>query len=388
MKTLDQGSIREQNMVRLWEALVERQRATRQTLAQATGLSVMTVGNLVDMLLENGALRKFPVEKSNRHAAGRKAELIEPEDARICWLLVNLTSRHFSFELISGRLQCPYRGEPYPYDTAVAYAENLRAFLLAVKDALKIHAEQGVLGAAVVVPGPYHVECDQVFNKRIPELNVLKIKETLRETLGALNYYVDEDVKFAVRAFLPKHLAGGSEALYYLYIGEGVGGAVLHNGTVLRGLNAVAGDAGQLSESEHADYEEALCLNAFAARLPVTPAGDGEELLLDAVEQVYREQPDAYRAALVDAAARIGRMLRAIRWILDPATIVIDCRYAAHERAFFLKEIRDALIAHQSPVMPDMPELIFAPTDQSSLMIGAARILSAEWIRRMVTEET
>lgn len=388
MKTLDQGSIREQNMVRLWEALVSRGQATRQTLATATGLSVMTVGNLVDMLLENDALRKFPVEKSNRHAAGRKAELLEPDDTRIRWLLVNLTSRHFTYELIPACRRRPSAGAPYPYDAAVPYADNLRAFLGGVARTLADGAADGILGAAVVVPGPYHVECDQVFNKRIPELNALKIKETLRQSLGAYNYYVDEDVKFAVRAFLPHHLSVGTEALYYLYIGEGVGGAILHNGTLLRGLNAVAGDAGQLRASPDADYEEQLCLNAFVARLPVQPDGDGEETLLAAVERAFRESPEAYLAALAAAAERIAAMLRTIRWILDPATVVIDCRYAAFARAYFLEKIKESLVARQSPVMPDMPDILFAPVGESSLTTGAARILSAEWIRRMVTEET
>ncbi len=375
-------------MVRLWEALVVRGQATRQTLALATGLSVMTVGNLVDMLLENDALRKFPVEKSNRHAAGRKAELLEPDDTRIRWLLVNLTSRHFTYEILSGCRKRPFRSEPYPYDAAVPYADNLSRFLRGVGETLTLPENRGILGAAVVVPGPYHVEYDRIFNKRIPELNALKIKETLRASLGLLNYYVDEDVKFAVRAFLPRHLEAGTEALYYLYIGEGVGGAVLHNGTVLRGLNAVAGDAGQLRASDHSDYEEKLCLIAFVSRLPIHPEGDGEEMLLKAVERVYAERPDAYLSALEDAALQIADMLRAIRWILDPATVVIDCRYAAHARDFFLDHIKEALVCKQSPVMPDMPELITAPLGESSLITGAARILSAEWIRRMVTEET
>ena len=75
-----------------------------------------------------------------------------------------------------------------------------------------------------------------------------------RRCLGPYEYYVDEDVKFAVRSFSDLIVSKQCEVLYYLYIGEGVGGAAVHGGNMLRGLNAAAGDAGHLLSSEGVTY--------------------------------------------------------------------------------------------------------------------------------------
>ena len=50
MKPMDQICIRRQNVTRIWDLMSRNPRMTRQKLAEASGLSLMTVTNLIDCL--------------------------------------------------------------------------------------------------------------------------------------------------------------------------------------------------------------------------------------------------------------------------------------------------------------------------------------------------
>ena len=164
---------------------------------------------------------------------------------------------------------------------------------------------------------------------------------TLTEQLGPFEYYVDEDVKFAVRAFDALTQQNTCELLYYLYIGEGVGGAAVHNGNLLRGLNATAGDAGQLL-GPHGIYENDLSQQAFAARLGL--CGDtGRDVQATDIAQVAAQSPERYRQALCQSAQSAADMLHGVLWLLDPTHIVIDCRYAGPFGEMYIEQVCEAL---------------------------------------------
>ena len=64
MKSLDQSTIRKQNIRRILDLLTAQSPRTRQSLAEATGLSLMTVTNLVDQLKAQQVLELTPVARS------------------------------------------------------------------------------------------------------------------------------------------------------------------------------------------------------------------------------------------------------------------------------------------------------------------------------------
>ena len=54
MKSFDQSAIRKQNVRRILDLLTLQSPRTRQSLAEATGVSLMTVTNLIDQLKAQG----------------------------------------------------------------------------------------------------------------------------------------------------------------------------------------------------------------------------------------------------------------------------------------------------------------------------------------------
>lgn len=382
MKSLDQSAIRKQNVRRILDLLTAQSPRTRQSLAEATGLSLMSVTNLVDQLKEQQVLELAPVprDSGNKPSSGRKAENISLRGGGHAWLVVDLSGNHFRYVLLGFDLtllaekNCTAEG---------AYLSRLTAFLSTIRDEITAPLDgRTLLGVAVVAPGPYEISCDTVYNQRLPELNDVKIKALMQSCLGNFDYYVDEDVKFAVRAFAPLIKPDPCELLYYLFIGEGVGGAAVHNGNMLRGLNATAGDAGQLTTPSGSTYESLLSLSSFAAVLGCH-GHDGMPLMRQ-LQDLAAKQPEAYLAALRQAAATVGDMLYSVLWVLDPSLIVIDCRYALSYREEFIGYIAENIALRLASSGKKQPELMAAPQGMSSVVRGAVQVLQREWIERLL----
>jgi len=183
-----------------------------------------------------------------------------------------------------------------------------------------------------------------------------------------------------VRAFVPLIEQDPCELLYYLYIGEGVGGAAVHSSNMLRGLNATAGDAGQLTMPSGVTYESLLSLSAFGASLGCC-AQDNKHLLQQLMDYAA-SHPQAYLSALESAAQTTADMLYSVLWILDPSRIVIDCRYALSFQDAFMDSIAKNVAARLYASKKKVPLFVPAPQGMSSVIRGAVQVLQREWIER------
>lgn len=386
MKPIDQLSIRRRNIYSIWNLFSERAVMTRQEMAEATGLSLMTVTNLVDQLDSFGVLEfAAPVDNNQQKKAGRKADLISLSSKRHAWIVIDLTTLRFRFSALTLNLKPIFPVQIHTYKQELDYETNLRHFLYAAKKAIaeQINGRE-IIGAAVVVPGPYHVDTDRVSNKRVPQLNEIGIKAALRDILGSYEYYVDEDVKFAVRAFLPIAQQTNSEVLYYLYIGEGVGGASIHHENVLRGFNTVAGDAGQLLSASGKTYESLLSLRAFAEDCMLsTDDNDSDSELMKRIHGCYEQDCERYLQALKKAAVTTGNMLHNVCWLLDPKHVVIDCCYAWPCKDVFCKLVEQQLTCLLGD-SAQAPGILPSPFEMQSVIPGAIKVISREWIARVV----
>lgn len=386
---LDQIDIRKQNITRIWEVLSSKTTVTRQELATKTSLSLMSVTNLVDHLNRHHVLSfasPVPENTVRKKAAGRRAEIISLNGEDHAWLLIDLTDRHFRFFALALNKSVLCASPAWGYEENRGYQANVTGFLRRCRKTLENELRRReILGVAVVVPGPYDIDADQVHNKRIPEINAIAIKELLRNELGMYDYYVDEDVKFAVRSYMFLAAQSGSELLYYLYIGEGIGGAAIHAGNVLRGLNAAAGDAGQLLSGPSAVFEETLSLRPFARSIGLNDTqGLSEDELLERIDGVSYADPALYQARLMEAAEQTARMLYSVVWMLDPKQIVVDCRYARTLETEYVSRLNECLKARVNGALTQTASVIPALHDRRSVMYGAAQVLSREWIGRIV----
>ena len=382
MKSLDQSAIRKQNVRRILDLLTLQSPRTRQSLAEATGLSLMTVTNLVDQLKIQQVLTLSPVERCGdvKRPSGRKAENISLCGSRHAWLVVDLSGSSFRFTLLGFDLSVIVE-KSYPSEGD--YLPRLEAFLSSVREEIaEPLSTRTLLGAAVVTPGPYEISSDTVCNQRLPQLNNVGIKALMNRCLGPYDYYVDEDVKFAVRAFTSVIEHDPSELLYYLFIGEGVGGAAVHAGNMLRGLNATAGDAGQLTTASGATYESLLSVSSFAASLGCCT--DDIKQIAEQLRACAAQSPEDYLDALRHAADIASEMLYSVSWVLDPSHIIVDCHYAAPFEQDFIQQIIHSLSGRLAASGKRFPVIVPAPQGMSNVLRGAVQVLQREWIERIL----
>lgn len=384
MKPIALSSIRRQNLEKVLDLLTLAPAMTRQELADATNLSQMTVTNLVELLKKQGVLRLTPMQRdeASRHHQGRKADAISLSGEKKAWLIVNISSRQFSMKMLGFDLSLllelhdDQRGE---------YLPRLENFLQEshpkVQGALQ-HRE--LLGVAIVTPGPYEISSDTVNNQRLPQLNGIRVKELFRRCLGPYEYYVDEDVKFAVRAFTDLTVLPECEVLYYLYIGEGVGGSAVHGGNMLRGLNATAGDAGHLLDRGGATFESRLSTEAFLRQMDVSEPVSAEKLS-GFLEALAQEHPQRYAAALDEMAAITAKMLHGVLWMLDPTHIIVDCVYAHPQEDTFIAAVKKHLQQHFDGENRLLPQLLPCEPGVSSVRRGAVSVLQRAWLERILT---
>ena len=384
MKPLALSSIRLQNLSKVLDLLTLSPAMTRLDLADATALSQMTVTNLVELLKKQGVLRltSVPRDEASRHTLGRKAEAISLCGDRNAWLEVNISSRQFSMKLLGFDLALlleihdDHQGE---------YLPRLESFLQESRPkVLTALGDRELLGVAIVTPGPYEISSDTVSNQRLPELNGVQIKELFRRCLGPYEYYVDEDVKFAVRAFSDLTAQNHCEVLYYLFIGEGVGGAAVHGGNMLRGLNATAGDAGQLTGDASSTFESRLSTETFLGKLGITEPVSAEKLP-SLLEAIAAEHPQRFNAALDEMAAVTAEMLHSVLWLLDPTHIIIDCIYARPAGDAFVQATERHLRRLFQAENRLLPQILPCQPGVSSVLRGAVSVLQRAWLERLLT---
>lgn len=380
MKKLDQSVIRRRHLQRILALLNENPGLTRQQLCDATGVTLMTITNLIDFLKEQSVLAFAPVDReanSGRRTPGRIAERIFLNGENHAFLIVDLSGSNPRYWL-TGFNMTQLKSGAYAGEAHADESIRLKAFLSALRATLPSLLEgRELLGISVITPGPYSPESDTILNQRLPGLNHLSIRSTIAEALGEYHYHIDEDVKYAVHA---QGNAASGEVLYFMHIGEGVGGAALTGDRMLRGLNGAAGDAGQLRDYTGRTYEERLCSAAFLCALNADNAPDAAHQL----RHIAQEQPDAYKSVLQEFARRTADLLYSVIWMLDPDKIVIDCQYAPPFGADYIICIREALKKRFNDTARSLPELALSEEGMGAALRGAVQALQCEWIERIV----
>ncbi len=390
MKAISQLEIKKRNLIRLYDELVRKGNITRQYLARKTGLSLMTICNLIDFLSANGVIDLFDDAKpavDKARSAGRKAAKISLNNSRFYWVLLDLTTVHFRYTAYNQNLQMIDSATPYSYEPSLDYATNLQNFLAMTYHKLETNlTDREMIMAIAITPGPYDVARDTIFNKRIPELNKIHIKETLISFLGNHLYGVEEDVKLAVRAYLQDDLEIEDRMLYYLYIGEGVGGAVAYNLSVLRGLNAVNGDVGQLLTRDGVLYENAVSIRAFARAIGIDEDMESwdENDLIRAIEQSALEDHENYAQTLNRFSTIIAEMLVNVLWMLDPHIIVVDCSYVVSAQKEFIGLVEKHLYRLTHRTLQRMPQIVFRANEIHNVVIGSSKMVRATWLQQLL----
>ena len=284
---------------------------SRQTLAQACAVSMPTMYQSLNELMDEGLVR-FSGE--GRSTGGRKAQGLDiVPDARIA-LGMAVTEDQLRLVAVDLRLQeLAYRKLPFDLARSLGTRENA---LPGIVEAFLSDAgldPQRVLGVGITIPGILTPDRASIFFA--PTLGLRDVP--LQELTKDIPYPVRVDNDGSASGHAECFVRGGRQNLAYLSLEDGVGGAVLMAGQPYEGDHARSGEFGHIcvepggrlcSCGKHG------CLEAYCSARRV------EESFGVDVETFFRgaEAHDpAYENLLYDMLRHLATAINTIRMTLD-----------------------------------------------------------------------
>ncbi len=230
------NTIKTESVRAVFSSIAKEKMLSRAAIAEATSLSLMTVGKVADLLLARGVLVQSVEAKAS---AGRRAGVLclNPDKR---FFVLDMSSRAFSFTVLDTALDVTETVE-YTYNTAFDLSENISLFLKNVKIYILRNLTEGqAVGVGLLVSGAYCAVDDTVRGSRIFDMETVHLKQMTEEVLALPVFAVENGMSSAVTA-LSAHAEEGKVAAY-LSLGETLEGALFSNGTILCGRDGYAGN--------------------------------------------------------------------------------------------------------------------------------------------------
>jgi predicted NBD/HSP70 family sugar kinase len=320
-------------------ALMVHDRMTRAELAAYTGISKPTVGESVRRLVASGVLVDTGERTTGRGRIGSYYALAGDIG---CALAVSVAPEGVVAEVVDARGRILARGQ-----AAVTRPARLRQ----VASALRLvcvevagQAPSPVRLAMVSAADPVDRASGRLV--RVPDapflLGELSPAEVLAEAVRG-PVVVDNDVNWAARAEL--EAAGQAWAdVFYLYLGEGLGGAVVSDGDVRRGRSGIAGEVAHVI-TVGPDGTAMRFLDVFGTlglRHPGSTAID-----IAALDRAIGDAAsgDTVLAALAGA---IGGVVSSVVALCDPELVVLGGPWGG--RPAIVDAVREAAVGLRQPV--------------------------------------
>ncbi|MBN9241415.1 MAG: ROK family transcriptional regulator [Mesorhizobium sp.] len=275
----------------------------RGEIARRVGLTVQTVSTIVRELAEQGYVLSAREQPKGRGLPA-SALRINPEGGHavgvhLTPLGVDAALIDLSGEVIgSAHREAPQASPDLAFDLIAAMVPELTG----------LRPGGRILGVGMALPGPFDVESMSfVGPTTMTGWTGVALKERLAEASG-LAAFIETDMAAAA---LGEQLYGYGTQLsdyYYLYFGYGLGGAMVREGTVMRGARGNAGEIGHIPvvpDGEACPCGNRGCLERYVSLEALQRRGQGES----------------------DWVAGIGPLFRnaivTIENLFDPETVVI-----------------------------------------------------------------
>jgi predicted NBD/HSP70 family sugar kinase len=320
-------------------ALIAGGRMTRAELSVATGLSKPTVAQAIRRLVHKGLVRDTGVRTTGRGGVGTYYAL---DDAAGIGLAVAIAPEGIVVEVVDpagNQLARAERDVVRPAKPA-AVRRLLASATRSVVGALPVgHAAVAVVSAADPV--------DRATGRlvHLPDAPFLVGELDPAATLSAFVHgpvHVDNDVNWAARHEQAARERGGeaTDDFAYLYLGEGLGCAMVADGEVRRGHRGLAGEVSHVLTVGPGNT--AIPFTAVFDRLGVRQPGSAAidvDALISALDQPRR---------LGVVAKAVAGVISAIVALTDPASVVLAGTWGTRPR--LIDAVRDIVGEGARPV--------------------------------------
>ena len=242
MKTSELRKINKRNVLRY---ALRNKSATKPELASVLGLSIPTVGQLVEELISEGLLRTAGTEESS---GGRRAVRIEPVIDAHHAVGVDITKHHVYFIVVnlagetvaSERVRRRYEDKPEFYEFLTSYRRDMCE---------RYQIQDGsILGIGVAVQGLISQDQKYFYSHMLENQRVTKVFD-FNDTHP--HFFLNDGTASCMSEYFDENTP---DDFVYLMLSRTVGGAVVHNRKIQEGIDFHAGEFGHMIL--HPDREE------------------------------------------------------------------------------------------------------------------------------------
>lgn len=348
--------LRELSDEHVLRALMDETRLTRSELAALTGISKPTVGESVRRLAAAGVVVDTGARTTGRGRAGSYYALAD--DAG-CALAMSIAPEGITAEVVDahgGVLARTWEQVSRP-----ARPGRVTASVRAACERARAEAETRAPIRLAVVSAADPVDRATGRLVQLPDAPFLVGELAPAQSLAGLvagPVLVDNDVNWAARAERSAAGPGAMDDFIYLYLGEGLGCAVVSDGEVRRGHSGIAGEVAHLI-TVGPDGRAMAFIDVFAG-LGVRHQ-DSTAIDVVALTTALTGPGRAARATREALGMAVGGMVSAAVALTDPAVVVmggpwgaspvvLDAVRAARDRLARPVTLRPALVTEDAPL--------------------------------------
>ncbi|MGJ8454483.1 ROK family transcriptional regulator [Pseudothermotoga sp. U03pept] len=316
---LNPVSMKRENKRMILRYLVEKGQSSRVEIAQHTKLAQSAIWRIIGELTSDGLIenRGFSTGKRRKpviYAPARSFITSVIYNVEVLETLVAVGFLDGSWKLIE-RFPTPSGFELFKEKVMKSF-ENI---------AMNHTFRENITKVVFSLPGMVNYEKKILIYAPNLKWKNIDFKKTFEDL--KLEVFVENDANLSLMAeqFFSRDVKR-SKVAFFLYFGEGIGGAISVNGSIVRGKNSAAGEIGHVTlDGNNSEVERFLSVVRLVDKARIW-VGSGENSLREKFQHLRRlwfSGQDDVRKVLQDYLHHVAIVLRNIIYLLNPDVIVL-----------------------------------------------------------------
>ncbi|MBM7599039.1 putative NBD/HSP70 family sugar kinase [Virgibacillus halotolerans] len=374
----DQKNVREYHYFLLLNLIQKHKQISRSQLASLTMISNTTVGKIVKQLIED----KLIVEVGQREGdVGRRATILEinPKGAYIIGVDIDLNTIKIAYVTLDGMV---IKKQNFNFDVqqpAEFVLDKIATGITSLVSDMSVADAEKILAVGISIPGLVSWPDGKILTVPQFSWNNIPIKEYLKKELG-FHVYVDNHV----RAELLAESLFGSMVEYSdavcLYIGSGVGSAIMVNNEILRGQRNTLGEIGHMTLDPNGalcDCGRLGCLQTFLCSSEIEKQTMRS---IDEVSWAYEEGKDWAVKIIGRAKSYLGLAISNIICMYNPSAVLL-AGPMIEQFPILVEDLGDLSNDLVWTPLRDSFQLVLPDIGKDSGVVGASALVLNEFLR-------
>lgn len=296
LQKMDKDVMKAYNTRLILSHIIRSRSISKGTLAQITGLSVVSVSRITDEFIQRGLIEL--VDSETQGNLGRPSKDLRLNDQALRALVVYVERSETYFGIVDSngkildvRKTAFHPAEVPPSDLCAFLQEEITRFL-------NEHGHIRVIPIiSLIVPGIVDNAAGAIRFSSVFRWTDVHLAEQLRLLMPQYRFVIENDIKAVATAEMYFGLSRSSYDSVVLNIGDGIGAAVIINQEIYRGQHNIAGEIGHIVTNQVGRLCECGqfgCLQTDIAEWAILQEARSvqSDITLDGVFDAYERQDD------------------------------------------------------------------------------------------------